>query len=184
MKRSNWHGFRPTFSLTRRAMQRARREEGQAILEFAFIFSMLALLLLGIVNFGITFYDQILLSHAASNAAQVVMAGSGVITDPCQSVNNALAAAAPGLNNPSVYGSHALSYTIAAYTSATGTPNTVGPYAVSFSGSGYSCTSEAQYLTQYQQVIVTATYGCNLTIFGHNFAPSCLLTAQTSEAVQ
>jgi len=185
MKRSNWHGFRPTLCAARRSMIGARREEGQAIVEFAFIFSMLAMLVLGIITFGITFYDQILLSNAASNAAQVVMAGSGVITDPCGSVNTALAAAAPGLNNASVYGTNPLSFSISAYTNPS-TPNTVGPYTVVFPGSGTapSCTAEAADLTQYQQVVVTATYGCNLTIFGHNFAPSCKLTATTSEAVQ
>jgi Flp pilus assembly protein TadG len=164
----------------------ARREEGQAIVEFAFIFSMLAMLLLGIVTFGITFYDQILLSNAASNAAQVVMAGSGVITDPCGSVNTALAAAAPGLNNASVYGTNPLSFTITAYTSTTSSV-AVGPKTVVFpggSGTAPTCTSDAANLTQYQQVVVTATYGCNLTVFGHNFAPACLLTATTSEAVQ
>ena len=183
MKRSNWHGFRPTLCVARRSVVGARREEGQAIVEFAFIFSMLAMLVLGIITFGITFYDQILLSNAASNAAQVVMAGSGVITDPCGSVNSALAAAAPGLNNASVYGSNPLSFSISPYTNAT-TPNTVGPYTVAFSGTAPSCTSAAANLTQYQQVVVTATYGCNLTVFGHNFAPSCKLTATTSEAVQ
>jgi Flp pilus assembly protein TadG len=165
-------------------MLRARREEGQAILEFAFIFSMLAMLVLGIVTFGITFYDQILLSNATSDAAKVVMAGAGVITDPCGSVNSALAAAAPSLNNPSVYGTSQgqLQYTITAYTT-TGSASS-GPNTVSFSGSGTSCTTLAASLTEYQQVVVKATYGCNLTIFGHNFAPNCLLTAQTSEAVQ
>ena len=183
MKQSNWHGFRPTFCVARRTMQRARREEGQAIIEFAFIFSMLALLVLGIINFGITFYDQILLADAASNAAQVLMAGSGTITDPFQSANAAFAAAAPGLNNPSVYGSNPLSFSITAYTSTTNSV-TVGPDTVVFSGTAPSCTSLAADLTQYQQVVVTATYGCNLTVFGHNFAPSCKLTATTSEAVQ
>jgi len=183
MKRSNWHGFRPTLCVARRSVMRARREEGQAIVEFAFIFSMLAMLVLGIITFGITFYDQILLSNAASNAAQVVMAGSGVITDPCGSVNTALAAAAPGLNNASIYGSNPLSFSIQAYTSTTSSV-TAGPYTVAFTGTAPSCTSEAADLTQYQQVVVTATYGCNLKIFGHNFAPNCLLTAQTSEAVQ
>jgi Flp pilus assembly protein TadG len=162
---------------------RRRREEGQAIVEFAFIFSLLAMLVLGIITFGITFYDQILLSNAVSNAAQVVMAGSGVITDPCGSVNTALTAAAPGLNNASIYGSNPLSFSIQAYTSTT-TSVTAGPYTVAFSGTAPSCTAEAADLTQYQQVVVTATYGCNLTVFGHNFAPSCKLTATTSEAVQ
>ena len=107
-----------------------------------------------------------------------------MITDPCQSVNNALAAAAPGLNNASIYGTNGqLQYTITAYTSSTSSASS-GPNNVVFSGSGTSCTGLAASLTEYQQVVVKATYGCNLTVFGHNFAPNCTLTAQTSEAVQ
>ncbi len=162
-----------------------RAEEGATLLEFAFLMPALMLILVGIMKFGLAFYNQITLTNAATNAAQVLSAGTGVITDPCASVNNALAAAAPSLNNPAVYGSAAgkLSYTIQAYTSATASTS-VGPYTVAFPSGGTSCTSEAASLTQYYQVVVTATYGCNLNVFGHNFAPSCLLTAQTSEVVQ
>ena len=160
------------------------REDGQAILEFALVFSLLAMLLLGIISFGITFYDQITLTNAANNAAQVVMAGTGVITDPCASANTAFASAAPNLNNPNIYGSNPLSFSITAYTSSTAS-TTVGPYQVVFSGSGGpSCAGTAASLTANYQVVVTGTYGCNLTVFGHNFAPSCKLTATTSEVVQ
>jgi Flp pilus assembly protein TadG len=168
----------------RRTSACAGREDGQAILEFALVFSLLAVLLLGIVNFGITFYDQIQLTNAANNAAQVIMAGAGVITDPCASANTAIATAAPNLNNPTIYGSNPLSFSVTAYTSSTAS-TTDGPYQVVFSGSGGpSCSALAASLTEYQQVVVTATYGCNLTIFGHNFAPSCKLSATTSEAVE
>ena len=154
------------------------------MVEFAFVFSLLAMLLLGIVNFGITFYDQTALTNASNNAAQVVMAGAGVITDPCASANTAFASAAPNLNNSKIYGSNPLSFSITAYTSTTNS-NSVGPYQVVFSGSGGpSCTGEAASLTQGQQVVITATYGCNLTIFGYNFAPTCKLSSTTSEAVQ
>jgi Flp pilus assembly protein TadG len=154
------------------------------MVEFAFVFSLLAMLLLGIVNFGITFYDQTALTNASNNAAQVVMAGAGVITDPCASANTAFASAAPNLNNSKIYGSYPLSFSITAYTSPTAS-TTVGPYQVVFTGSGGpSCTAEAASLTLGQQVVVTGTYGCNLTIFGHNFAPTCKLKATTSEAVQ
>lgn len=183
MKRSNKFDFRPSWRRALRTSARAGREEGQAIVEFALVFSLLAILLLGIISFGIAFDNQITLTHAANNAAQVVMSGSGVITDPCASVNSALAAAATNLNNPNIYGSNPLSFSITAYTNATNSVS-VGPYTVAFSGSGQSCQSEAADLTQGQQVVVTATYGCNLTIFGHNFAPNCKLTAQTSEVVQ
>lgn len=161
----------------------ARAEEGATLLEFAFLMPALMLILLGIMKFGLAFYNQITLTNAANNAAQVLMAGSGVITDPCASANNALAAAAPSLNNPAVYGSNKLSYTIQAYTSMTASTS-VGPYTVTFPSGGTSCASMAANLTEHYQVVLTATYGCNLKVFGHDFAPSCLLTAQTSEVVQ
>ena len=153
-------------------------------MEFAGAISVLALVLLGIISFGIAFANQQTLTSATNNAAQVVMAGSGVITDPCASANAAFYASAPSLNNKNIYGTNPLSFTINAYTSSTAYA-TSGARTVVFSSSGGpSCTSLASSLTQYQQVVVTATYGCNLTIFGYNFAPSCILTAQASEAVQ
>lgn len=167
----------------RRALRPARSEQGSTVLEMALILPLLLMLLLGIMEFGLAFYNQITLTNAANDAAQVLMSGSGVINDPCVSVNNALAAAAPSLNNPAVYEAHPLSYTIQAYTSASASTS-VGPYTVTFPSGGQSCTSLAGSLTEYYQVVVTATYGCSLKVFGHDFAPGCLLTAQTSEVVQ
>src|ERR1017187_8286284 len=62
----------------------AREERGQAVIEFAMVMSLLMIILLGIISFGIAFNNQITLTNAANNAAQVVMSGPGVITDPCQ----------------------------------------------------------------------------------------------------
>ena len=162
----------------------ARGAQGSALVEFAVVISLLMIILMGIISFGIAFNNQITLTNAVNNAAQVLMAGSGVITDPCQSANAALAQAAANLNNSNTYGSYPLSFSISAYTNAT-TPNTVGPYNVVFSGSGGpSCTGEAADLTAGQEVVVTATYGCNLQVFGFNYAPNCKLSAQAAEAVQ
>jgi Flp pilus assembly protein TadG len=162
----------------------ARGERGSALVEFAVVISLMMIILMGIVSFGIAFNNQITLTNAVNNAAQALMAGSGVITDPCQSANNALAQAAANLNNSSIYGSNPLSFSISAYTTTT-TPNTVGPYNVVFSGTGGpSCTGEAANLTAGQEVVVTATYGCNLQVFGFNYAPNCKLSAQAAEAVQ
>jgi len=170
--------------MLRSAKARAGREEGQALIELAMSLSVLSLLLLGVITFGTALYDQLTLMNASNNAAQVVMTGAGVITDPCASANSAFAASASTLNNSKVYGSNPLSFSITAYTSSTASVTT-GPDQVVFSGSGGpSCTSLASSLTQGQQVVVTATYGCYLTVFGYNFAPNCKLTAQTSEAVQ
>lgn len=159
-------------------------ERGQSLVEFALLSVILLPLLVGIVTFGITFNNQITLTNAVNNAAQVLALGSGQITDPCSSANNALYQAASSLNNKNIYGSNPLSFSISAYTNPT-TPNTVGPYQVVFSSSGGpSCTSENPDLKQGQQVSITATYGCNLTIYGVNYWKNCVLTATTSEAVQ
>jgi Flp pilus assembly protein TadG len=166
-----------------RVLRLARGEQGSTLIEFALVLPVLMVIMVGIMAFGLAFYNQITLTNAANNAAQVLMAGSGVITDPCASVNNALAAAAPSLNNPAVYGANKLSYKIQAYTSTTAS-TTVGPYTVTFPSGGQSCPSLAASLTANQQVVVTATYGCNLVVFGRNYASNCLLTAQTSENVQ
>jgi Flp pilus assembly protein TadG len=172
-------------SRAKQAFARAREEQGQSLVEFALLLPLLMLILLGIISFGIAFNNQTALTNAVNNAAQVVMAGPGAITDPCQSANNALALGGANLNNSRIYGTHPLSYTISAYTNAT-TPNTTSSYTVVFpSTTGAVCASEAADLTPGQEVAVTATYGCQLSFFGHNFAPSgCVLTAQSAEAVQ
>jgi len=171
-----------TFS--RSELAPARGDQGSTLVEFAVVISLLMIILMGIISFGIAFNNQVTLTNAVNNAAQVLMAGSGVITDPCQSANTALAQAAANLNNINTYGSYPLAFSISAYTNAT-TPNTVGPYNVVFSGTGGpSCTGEAADLTAGQEIVVAATYGCNLQVFGFNYAPNCKLSAQAAEAVQ
>jgi Flp pilus assembly protein TadG len=171
----------PDGSRLKQALGLVRRQQGGALIEFALLLPLLMLILLGIISFGIAFNNQITLTNAVNDAAQVVMAGPGVITDPCQSASNALAVAAANLNNSTIYGTHPLSFTLSAYTNTT-TANPTASYAVFPSTA--SCTSEAAYLTVGQQVSVTATYGCKLNFFGYNFAPHCVLTAQTAEVVQ
>jgi len=160
-------------------------EQGQALLEFSLVLVVLVLLLLGIITFGMAFNNEITLTNAVNNAAQAVMSiRGGVSPDPCAVANTAIANAAPYLNNSNIYGSNPLSFSISAYTN-TNTPNTTGPYNVVFSTTGGpSCTGEAADLTAGQEVVVTATYGCKLQVFGVNFAPNCKLTAQTAESVQ
>jgi len=184
MKRYTRHSVRSNVGRLRRTHACAGREEGQALVEMGIAISVLFLLLLGIISFGIAFSNQVTLTNAANNAAQVVMAGAGVITDPCQSANSAFANAATNLNNPKIYGANPLSFSITAYTSSTASVSS-GTQQVVFSDSGGpSCASLAPSLTAGQQVVVSATYGCNLAFFGYNFAPNCKLTAQTSEDVQ
>ena len=176
--------FRLLIRRARRTCARAGHEDGQALVELAGALSLLFLLLLGIISFGTAFSNQITLTSAASNAAQVLMSGAGVVTDPCASANSAFAAAAANLNNPSIYGHYPLSFTITAYTTSSDSTSSGAQQVVFSSSGGPSCDSLASSLTQYQQVVVAASYGCNLSFFGYNFAPECKLTAQSSEAVQ
>lgn len=171
------------WSRSRKWRALVRGERGSTVLEMALILPLLCTILVGVIVFGIAFNNQITLTNATTNAAQVLSAGSGAITDPCATANTAFASAAPSLNNPNISGTNKLAFSIQAYTTATASSN-VGPYTVVFSGSDPSCATEASSLTANQQVFVTATYGCNLVVFGHNFAPSCILTAQSSEVVQ
>jgi hypothetical protein len=51
--------------------------------------------------------------------------------------------------------------------------------------SGATCPAGAANMAQGAAATVTATYPCNLSVFGHNYAPSnCTMTAQTTEIIQ
>jgi Flp pilus assembly protein TadG len=163
---------------------RFHEERGQSTVEFALLFPLLAAVLIGMIQFGIVFWNQITLTNAANNAAQAIMSGPGVITDPCSTANTAFYQSAPSLNNSKVYGTNPLTFSITAYTSTSASTSSTGNKVVFATTGGPSCTSLASSLTQGQEVVVTATYGCNLQLFGFNPAPNCKLTAQTAEAVQ
>lgn len=53
-----------------RGEERARDDRGAAAVEFALILPVLLLLLLGIIQFGITFYQWIEMEHAAREGAR------------------------------------------------------------------------------------------------------------------
>jgi Flp pilus assembly protein TadG len=156
-------------------------EQGQSLVEFALLTAVSLPLLAGIVYFGIAFNNQIALTNAVNTAAQSLILGKD-ISDPCATVNNALYLAAGSLNNPNIYGSNPLSFSITAGST------TVGPYQVVFASSGgpqCNATSATPLgLTQYSSVSVTATYGCSLSIYGVNYFKNCVLSATTSEVVQ
>lgn len=163
-----------------RLLRKARLygREGQTLIEFAIILPFLLALLLGFIAFGFAFYYQTVLTNAVNDAAQVLMAGQGLITDPCQSANNAIASAATALQNPK----NDLNYTVTAY-DATGTAVTlIGNTAVSFPTVASACSGKGKALVQYQQVMVSAAYSYTLNLFG--YAWPITLTSTTSEAVQ
>lgn len=54
----------------RRSTRACDREEGAAAVEFALVFPILVLLLLGIIQFGIVFYQWLEIEHAAREGAR------------------------------------------------------------------------------------------------------------------
>jgi len=146
---------------------RARDEQGQAAVEFAIVLPLMLTIILGVVLFGIAINDDVALTFATDTGAQLLSISRGQTTDPCQTASQAAYSAAPQLNQAN------LAFTIV-LNGTTVTTNSTQP----------SCSGSQQYLVQSQTAQVTATYPCNITILGVNFAPNCTLTAKTTVLIQ
>jgi Flp pilus assembly protein TadG len=136
-------------------------EEGGALVEIALVLPILATLVLGIFSVGVMFMNYLDLTEATGAGAQYLQLIRTSTSDPCGDTFTAIKNAAPGLVSASVN----LNFTL------NGTPV-----------SGTSCPGDQSDLEAGQPVSVTATYPCNLSIYGVNFAPSgCTLSATATE---
>lgn len=147
---------------------RARDEQGQALLEFAFVLPVLLTLLLGVIVFGLALHNYLTLTNATNLGAQLLSMSRGQTLDPCQTTSQAVYAAAPNLIPANLKFTIVLNGTSV----ATNQPSPV------------TCSGGQQYLVASQNAQVTVTYPCNLNFFIFNPAPGCTLTAQTTEIVQ
>jgi Flp pilus assembly protein TadG len=75
---------------------RIEREEGQAMVEFALVLPVLAMLLLGIAQFGIAFNHYLTLTDAVRAGARQA-AVSRFVADPLTATKNRVTGAAAGL---------------------------------------------------------------------------------------
>jgi len=75
---------------------RQRREEGQAVVEFAIVLPVLAVLLLGILQFGVTFNHYLSLTDAVRAGARVA-AVSRHVNNPDSAAEQRVRDAAPNL---------------------------------------------------------------------------------------
>jgi Flp pilus assembly protein TadG len=71
-----------------------RREDGQALVEFALVLPILLMIATAITSFGLTFYRYITLTDAVRSGARTLSLGRG-LQDPCtpakmQTVNSAV----------------------------------------------------------------------------------------------
>ena len=148
---------------------RGRRDDGQALVEFALVIPVLMLILLAILKFGILYNHYLQLTDAVRSGARqlAIERGQG---DPCGDSAGQLIAAASlgsGLNVKITDANPADTTDIYTY------PAPSGP------GSG-TCPP----LQSGDAATVSATYPCDLSFMGINFFPGCTLTSSATERVE
>lgn len=142
------------------------REEGQNLVEFAFVAPMLLLAVTGLLWFGIALNQYEVLTNAVANGARAF----------------ALARGGPNASDPCSY---AYGVTTGAASTLTATNITFKVIYTPYGGSAASYTTTCSSLTLQpgDTVQVTATYPVNTQIFSWG-NKSVTLNAQTSELVQ
>lgn len=146
-----------------------QQQQGQSVVEFALTLPILLLVVTGITTFGIAMTNYVQLTESANVGGRALAISRNQVLDPCATAASAIQGAAPMLKSSS------LSYSFVLNGAA-------------FSGS--TCSSPnvnsgaAGDLVQGQPATLTVTYPCVLKVYGVNYAPSCVLTAKTTELVQ
>jgi Flp pilus assembly protein TadG len=151
------------------ARLRTRNEGGQSLLEFALCLPILMLLLTGMMTFGIALHNYLELTNGVSVGARLIAISRGQTTDPCATVATAVYHAAPFLKRTSLTFSLVLNGITYPGTSCLSSSTTTGAAGNMLQG------TDAQ---------LTVKYPCNLKVFGYDYAPSCIMTARTTELMQ
>jgi len=138
-----------------------KHDEGVSAIEFAILSPVLLTIVTGIFQFGVAMSQYLNLTNAVAQGALTLALSRGTTT-PYSSTTTAIKSTAPGL--------------------------TPAQLTITVKINGSACTSDATCLTLMvagQTALVKATYPCNLTVMGHNYAPSgCNLSAQTAQMIQ
>jgi Flp pilus assembly protein TadG len=144
-------------------------EEGSALAEMALILPVLLLLLTGIFSFSIAINNYLTLTEAVNVGGRTLAISRGNTLDPCATAVSAVEGAAPNLKAANLTFTYSLN-------------------GVAFSGltcsSTSSSTGAAGDLVQGKNAEVIVTYPCSLSVYGHNYAPTCLLKSEVTELVQ
>jgi Flp pilus assembly protein TadG len=143
--------------------------EGGALVEFAMVLPMMLAVMTGIFTFGIALNNYLELTNGVSIGARYLAISRGNTLDPCATVVNAVYGAAPNLKTAN------FSFT----TTLNGTS-----YNGTSCSSSTTTTGAAGNLVQGTSATVTATYPCNLSVYGVSFAGSCTLKSTVTELVQ
>jgi Flp pilus assembly protein TadG len=144
------------------------REDGNALVEFALTLPILMVVLVAIFEFGMAFNNQLQLTNAVGAGAQYLQQLGTSSTDPCNDVYTTIKNSAPNLTPASI------SLTL----NMGGTKVT-----------GNSCSGDQSDLVPGGSFTVSATYPCNIALFGislggiYTWNFSCNLSAQSTEFV-
>jgi Flp pilus assembly protein TadG len=144
-----------------------RREDGQALVEFALVLPILLMVATGITSFGLVFYHYITIEDAVRSGARTLSLGRGNT--------------APSPNDPC---SLAIKETVNSAVDAGLTSNKV-TLIVNGQQMFAGCSGTGTAWTQGNQVTVTATVPCTINIVGLNLScPGGNITAQATDAVE
>jgi Flp pilus assembly protein TadG len=155
---------------TQRLSRPGRRGNGgQTLIEFALCLPLLLLIVTGIFTFGFTFNNYLTLTDAVNVGGRALAISRGHTTDPCATAATAIANAAALLN------ARKLSYSVVLNGNR---------YSGATCSSGNSSSGAAGDMVQGTTAVVTATYPCDLSVYGVRYSPGCTLTARVAELVQ
>jgi Flp pilus assembly protein TadG len=143
--------------------ERGRREDGQALVEFALVVPVLLMLVTAILQFGLLFNKYITLTDAARSGARALALGRG-LSDPCDLAVTQTVASAVGI-----------SLTASQVTTTLASPDSCG------TGSYPSRTGGNE--VQGDEATVTATQPYSVSVFGLTLF-SGQLSASASDAIE
>jgi Flp pilus assembly protein TadG len=158
-------GLEQLFS-PRRSQSDPRYEHGQALVEFAMVIPLLALIVVGVVKFGAVYTNYTQLIDAGRSSARQFAIERGQ-ADPCGDTVARLAAAAGSLATSD----------ITAQITVAGDPNV-------YTYSGGSVSGSCPTLVAGSAATVHVSYPCDLKILSVNFLPGCHLRTTATERIE
>lgn len=149
--------------------------EGNAMVEMALMLPILLGVVMAIYSFGSAFFNWQTLQTAVAQGAQELQFGGDSVTNPCLQVRERIVAVAPTLDASQI-SYHLVLNNTEAYPAISASAEEH-----SWTGTAGSCPAS---LTSLTSVTVSATYPCNLHLYGVSVAAACNLPATTTYQVQ
>src|SRR6476660_3038918 len=143
-----------------------RVEQGQALVEFAMVIPLLALIVLGVVKFGALYTNYTQLIDAARSSARQFAIERGQ-ADPCGDTVSRLAAGAGSLTTSDITAQLTVVGDSNIYTYSSGSSSGTCPTRVAGSAA-----------------TVNVSYPCDLQILGINCLPGCTLRTTATERIE